>query len=388
MNTRQPGILILFPGLEIGVGGGAEKQTLRLVRRLVAKEHHVTIVVGQHHWKLPEWSTIALNAHQIPVLRLSCPPVWLLGSILFALSVGVYLLTGLSGIPVVHIISINRVAALMTIIARIAGKRVFCRSIGGDVWLLTRLKREGHPVARTHILALQLTDAIVVQNHEQASMLSDLGIDRAKIIEIPNGVDVSHYRPYEGSIRMLRSSLDLPENSKIVCWVGVLRPIKRVDLILEAFSLLVAEYPDCQLLIVGDGEQWDALRSLAHSLGIAGKVRFEGRVDDPLVYLQASDIFVFPSDMETHPNALIEAMACGLPVVATAVSGNKECIQHRANGLLVSRGAAVEMAQAVLEIFRDEALAAYLGANARRFVLEHYTIEQMVDKYLHLYLPD
>ena len=385
MNGRQPGVLILFPGLGIGAGGGGEKLTLRLARGLVASGYRVTVVVGQPRRSLPAWDPVTVDGHQIPVLWLPRPPVWLLGSMFYAILVGVYLLTDLSGMPVVHITSVDRPAALMTVIARIAGRRVFCRSMGGGVRRLARQEREGHPVVRAHILALQCAHTIIVQNREQASILGDLGIERAKITVIPNGVDVSHYRPYQGDKRTLRSRLGLPEQSKVVCWVGMLRPIKRVDVVLEAFSLLAAEYPGCRLLVVGDGEQWDTLHELADFLGVREKVRFEGRVEDSLEYLQASDVFVLASDMETHPNALIEAMSCGLPIVATAVSGNKNCIQHGVNGLLVPREAPAEMAQAILEICKDEALAARLGANARRAALEHYTVERMVDQYLHLY---
>ena len=382
MNGRRAGILLISGKDLEKKRGGAETQALRLAKGVVGRGYRVTILAGTRHWGLPAWGSVTVECHQIPVLWVPRPPVRFLGSLIYIILVSVYLLQKLAESQTVHVLSVSRVAACLVIIARALGYRVICRAMGMDVVDLAGSR--GHGLLRAHIFMLRFSHVIVAPSSEIVSVLSDLGIDKARLAHIPNGVDTSHYRPYPGHKRTLRSRLGLSENGQLICCVSRLVPVKRVDVVLEAFSLLAAEYP-CRLLVIGDGEQREKLHKLADSLGVREQVRFGGKVRDPVEYLQASDVFVLASDAEGHSNALIEAMACGLPVVATAVGGNRDCIQHRVNGLLVPPSAPTEVAKAIVEVCRDEVLAAHLGANARLSAVDNYSVERMVDQYLCAY---
>lgn len=386
MNKHLPRVLIWVPVLDFQRGlGGAETLSLRLAGGLIEAGCRVTVLAPRIGWQRPARDSVSVNDRQVPILWFPSPGIWLLGSVIYLTFIAVYLLLVLPGLQVVHIGSVNRVAALMVLIAKIMGKKVICRAIGGDAWLLTELGRRGHPFSKLHLFALRRADCIVAQSMDSKEILSALGIDSAKIVHIPNGVDTAFFKPHLGSKTTLRARLGLTENGKIICCVNRLRPLKRVDVIINAFHRVVTKYPGSELVVVGDGSLWDELHQLAESLGVKNQVRFTGFVQKPLEYLQASDVFVIASDVENRSNALLEAMACGLPVVATEVGGNEECIQHLVNGVLVPPGAPSEMAQAILVICQDEILAARLGANARQSVLKHYTVERMVDQYLQLY---
>jgi glycosyltransferase involved in cell wall biosynthesis len=138
-------------------------------------------------------------------------------------------------------------------------------------------------------------------------------------------------------------------------------------------------------MIIGDGELRSELEYLAGLLGVLSRIRFIGNVKDTAKYLQASDVFVLASDRENQSNALIEAMACGLPVIATAVGGNKEIIQHDVNGILVPNSSAYDLSQAVERILSNDKMCARLGANARQSVIAHYSIDCVIEQYLSLY---
>ena len=175
----------------------------------------------------------------------------------------------------------------------------------------------------------------------------------------------------------------------MICCVNKLRSLKRVDVILNAFALLLPQYPNARLMIIGDGELKSELEHMASSLGVLSRVQFVGNVKDTAKYLQASDVFVLASDKENQSNALIEAMACGLPVIATAVGGNKEIIQHDVNGILVPNSSAHDLSQAIERILSNDKMSARLGISARKSVIERYSIDFVVEQYLSLYnLPN
>ncbi len=137
-------------------------------------------------------------------------------------------------------------------------------------------------------------------------------------------------------------------------------------------------------MVVGEGPELTALRSLAESLGVADRVRFEGARQDVVAYLRAADIFVLPSRSEGLSNALLEAMACGLACVATPVSGTAELLADR-RGVLVPPGDVAAWAGALGPLSADAAARSEIGARAAAHVRATFSIEATADKLVAAY---
>jgi glycosyltransferase involved in cell wall biosynthesis len=130
--------------------------------------------------------------------------------------------------------------------------------------------------------------------------------------------------------------------------------------------------------ILGNGPEERALTLLAAQLGIADFVQFQGCVQDVTPYLRGADVFVFPSRYEGLPLALMEAMAAGLPVVASAVPGNTDLVQDNVTGLLVSPGDPIALSAAIARVLTDAELADSLGMAARSYVASRFDVNMMV----------
>lgn len=208
----------------------------------------------------------------------------------------------------------------------------------------------------------------------RAFLLSRYGYAEDRVRTIPNG--------WTGSPPISRT-LGKAADPTLVS-VANFRPQKNHEMLLRAFALVHEEMPRARLLLVGGGPGEGAVRQLADLLGLHGAVEFTGKVDDVWPYLCRSHLFVLTSNYEPLGVAVLEAMAAGLPVVATAVGGLPELVRPGVSGELVSPGDAAGTASAITTILRSRTLADSLGSAARAIAAE-YTSEVMVDRHVCLY---
>ncbi|HLZ59790.1 MAG TPA: glycosyltransferase family 4 protein [Ktedonosporobacter sp.] len=215
------------------------------------------------------------------------------------------------------------------------------------------------------------------------SYLISNGFRPEQIVIIPNGVDTEKYQP------ATRPDPAKPERD-IIC-VARLEYPKGTDVLLHAWGRLMnapagwrAELKP-RLRIAGGGEFRPQMERIVRELGIQDSVEFLGMRRDVLDLLHQAWGFVLPSRWEGMPNALVEAMACGLPCVATCVSGSEDLITHGVNGLLVPPEDPAEMAQALRRIIEDTALAEQLACEARATIVRDYQISSVVERCLNLY---
>ncbi len=204
-----------------------------------------------------------------------------------------------------------------------------------------------------------------------------------KVVVIRNGVDTDLFAPRDGSA--MRAALGLRDDVLVVGGVGRLAPVKGFEHLVNATALAIERGVDVETVLVGDGPQRAELEALADTLGIAEHVHFLGmRRDLPELYA-ALDVFALPSVQEGSPNALMEAMASGLPVIASPVGGVPEIIDDRHSGILVEAADAERWADAIERLDGAPRLRADLGRNAREAALESLDIEMTVNSHAELY---
>jgi glycosyltransferase involved in cell wall biosynthesis len=191
---------------------------------------------------------------------------------------------------------------------------------------------------------------------------------------VHNGVDVPAVAVGEPDARVAALALRGP----VVCTVCQLRPGKGVETLLDAWTAVVAAQPGAQLAIAGDGVLRDVLEQRVRALGVADSVHFLGEYADTVSLVRGADVFVLASWFESFPYVILEAMALGLPIVASDVGGVGEAIAHRQSGLLVPARRPQALSSALVELIGDAQLRDRLGAAALATVKRRFSTESMV----------
>jgi len=217
---------------------------------------------------------------------------------------------------------------------------------------------------------------VTVSNAVRTKLIQDYGFPSAKTVTIQNGVDLGHYvRSKSSSPAGRKIELGLVESDQVILCISSLNSQKRIDVLLDAFRMVSKNNPKAKCVIVGSGDLESELRSRTIELGLADKVVFTGYIGDVRPYLEAADLFVLSSDKEGLPLALGEAMAYGLPCIATDVGGNSEIVAHGQTGLLVTPRSPEQLAEAIEYLLTRPEECHRMGANALRRVREHFNIE-------------
>jgi glycosyltransferase involved in cell wall biosynthesis len=252
----------------------------------------------------------------------------------------------------------------------------------GAVGDVASLARQG-PLGRARLLALRRhAGAFVAVSGPIRDELALAGIPQNRIRSIPNGVDTRRFTPTDDAERRrLRRMLGLPP-VPVALYAGRLAPEKGVDLLLDGWA--AARRLGCLgfLCVVGDGPERAALERRARDHGILGAVRFAGATAEVGPWLRAADAFVLPSRQEGLSVALLEAMACGLAVVATAVGGTVDAVGDTA--VLVPPDPEA-LAGALARMLDEPGRARELGGRARRRAVERFGILEVARRHLELY---
>ncbi len=225
---------------------------------------------------------------------------------------------------------------------------------------------------------------ITVSNAIGCDLARRLRLPPDKIITIHNGVDLARFEP-KSAVCIGKETLGIKKNELVIGAVGRLVAFKGFKYLLRAFHTVSARRSDTKLVIVGGGELKDKLMQEAQLLGIADKVIFAGRQEDVIPYLSSFDLMVMPSITEGLPNALLEAMAMGKPVVASNVGGIPEVIEDKVSGFLAPSKDSQELALAVETLLADKELRLNVGQAGRRRVEKFFSIERVYKQTVSLY---
>lgn len=236
-------------------------------------------------------------------------------------------------------------------------------------------------------LLMEFTRRVIAVSRTHAQHLRDReGVERERIAVIENGVDLAAWPAVsEASRHAARAALGLDAAVPVVLMVAGMRPEKAHDVLLAAVARLRRDQRRVHVLLAGDGERREALEALAVSLGIRADVEFLGVRRDVARLLHASDVVVLPSLVEALPMALLEAMAAGTPVIASAVGSIPEFVRSGETGLLIPPADEESLAEQIGYILSDGARADRMRTQARELVAARYSIDGTAARYQDLF---
>ncbi|MCX7015058.1 MAG: glycosyltransferase family 4 protein [Candidatus Sumerlaeota bacterium] len=211
------------------------------------------------------------------------------------------------------------------------------------------------------------------------------GIEReARTCVIPNAIDASEYASPRDK-RRTRRAWNLPEETPVVGVVAQFRRQKGYDCFLGAVPRILRERPETRFLVVGDGSLFPAVKKEIQSLGLESRIALAGYQEDPTAFYHAMDVFVMCSLWEGMPYTVLEAMASGLPIVATDATGTNELVRHGRNGFLAPVGDREAVAGRVVELLRDTPLRERFARESRAISRALPGVRQWIRRYESFY---
>jgi L-malate glycosyltransferase len=257
------------------------------------------------------------------------------------------------------------------------------RMKGGPVLVSSRrdmgiLRKPKHQVAY-RLMRSRFDLVLAVSEQVRRFCIEHDALPEHSVATLYNGVAL-HSNGASNSQPDLANRLDA---APVVVTVGNIRKVKGIDVLVQTAASVAQVFPKVLFVVVGaksDPEYFQTLETQIERLGVHTNVRFVGRKDDVIPFLKMADVFFLPSRSEGFSNALIEAMACGLPCVATDVGGNAEAIDDGHSGFLAPSEDPSTCAAHLLRLLREPALAKIMGAAGRRIVEQRFTTQGMIDQ--------
>ena len=405
LSQRGIKVYLLTPSFPPTLGG-QENHLLELADGLIAAGAQVRVLTRRVAPAIPARESLG----RVPVLRMTpfgaikgvgfraaprlgfllCKMIWRL--LRDTADYDVVLVSGFNFMPMAPVI-----AALLTrkpIVVRPESPLEVTEAVGSDSRGKMGLE-EGSALIRLigslRRLAARRVDRYIAISSEIRAGLERVGIAPERIVAVPNGIAVQRFAPVSAERKgELRARLGLPADRLLLIYTGRLAVTKGVMMLIEVWRGLTAQFPTAHLVIVGSGhESFDscetALREYiaAHELGAT--VTLTGSVDNVHEYLQASDVFVFPSDYEGFSLSILEAMTAGLPMVSTRVGVAAELEHTGRFGLLVPPKDRAAFSDALQRLLPDTASRAEMGAAARAAVRTQYSLQAEAERYVDVF---
>ena len=253
-------------------------------------------------------------------------------------------------------------------------------NLDGTNWKAALLRRLHAPLVERYV---------TVSQDLKRYLTTRIGIRSSRITNICNGVDTERFCPGTDKPRAWMPPAFQSAQLLLIGTVGRIQPIKDQATLLRAFSMMIANQPQLRqtlrLVIVGDGPLLDELKALAQSLNIADATWFPGALKNVPDVLQALDVYVQPSLNEGISNTILEAMACALPVVATAVGGNIELVEDGVCGRFFAPRDTEALMQCLLQYATDAPLREAHSSAARQRAVERFSLANMLAQYAAIY---
>jgi len=372
-----------------GVGGQAVALTEHLHHRGLP-----VFVICRKMSDLPVWHPVSgvdikmlpsLNSRKINIQERTFANI--LVSLSFSLCLVVALLWWRRRYDMVHFHGASLPLLISILPLKIMGKEIVAKVAGAKMGIEAGSFRGRYGIlGNLFVQLLRRIDAFVAISDEIRADLHAEGYPDERIHRISNFVLQEIFSPLSNvEDKPAKKRALIGTDRFILTFSGRLARTKRLDILLLSLRSLLAVGKDVHLVVLGDGEMRGELEHMTGELEITDHVTFFGFVSNVTDYLHATDIYIFPSEREGMPNAMIEAMACRLPVVAADTAANAEIICNGDNGILFSAGDADALGNAVLRLLDDVSLSNRLAANGYETARCNFRIENAVEKYLSLY---
>ncbi len=350
--------------IETSGPGGAEKMLLSMVDNLASDKFRSSVCLIKSGWLRDELTKRNINTRIIPLDR----P--------FDLN-WIYAIKKLVQENDVDLIHSHEFAMNFfgTVSAVLSGTPIVT-TVHGKNYYWEKLRRR-----LAYRFTSRYSHMVAVSEDMRDFLCSRVGISKNKISVVHNGIDVTKFEENNDLRKTTRDELGIPTDSVVVGAIGNLYSVKGHTYLLKAIALLASDYPDLVLLIAGRGELMQSLKQEATELGIIDNVQLLGFRNDVHAIMQAIDIFALPSLSEGLPLSALEAMATSKPVVASDVGGVGEVVGDGVTGFLTQPKNPKSIAEKMLILLKDKALAKEFGVAGKHTVDEKFSLPIMVGKY-------
>jgi glycosyltransferase involved in cell wall biosynthesis len=343
--------------------GGQEKRVLAEAAGLSARGHDVSIVCRGHAKIKDEAVKFGIGVHTLPLRK----PYDLFSIVHLA-----------SFLKDKKIDIVNTHSGVDSWVGGIAAK------IAG-VPALVRTRHLNIPLKRNFFNFIHyLPDMFIAcGDNMRDNLINNCGFPADKVVNIPTGVGMEFFEVTRNTEAKLKYGLSV--GSPVITNVGILRSVKGHEVTLRSVRTIIESFPDAKFLITGDGPRKDALVNLANELGIEQHVIFAGFIENiPEIY-SFTDVAILSSWSEGLPQSILQAMAAGVPVVATRAGGVPEVIIHEKTGILVETGDHEGLAKGIIKILNNQSSAKQLAENAKELIRREHSVNHMLDKIEELY---
>ncbi len=384
--------------------GGQELFVARIVQALSARGVAVSVITRQSEAPAPARETIgSVDVRRIPPAGILKGKGWsalfpllgYLGRLLFIL------VTELARYDVVIVSGVKLMPLVIVPVCLLTGKKCILRAESffelKEAVSAESLRDMGAASGRTVVGALdrlrmamlRRAGSVIAISNEIREVLLSRGINEERIRQIPNAADLSKFKPVSAAQqRRLREKLSLPVDRTLFVYAGRFSRAKGLPMLIEAWPALLERHPQLCLVMVGSGKLSfdnceDELLEFARTRHLENDVIFAAENDHVYEYLQAADLFIFPTDYEGFSLALVEALGCGMPVVVTAVGAAPDLIQDERNGFLFPPKQPAAMVAAIESALGQRDRWPEIGAAARESV-GRFDLAAVADQYLGL----
>ena len=238
--------------------------------------------------------------------------------------------------------------------------------------------------ARAGVVTAPVRRFVAISEFVRRQMLV-LGMAESRTRVVHKGIDLRRYQPDRGARRRLAERYGIRDGEIVLGTVAIMRAFKHPEVILEACAMLGRQGVPFRLFVAGNGELKPEMEALAARLGIAERVIWLGYVQRPEEFIRGWDVFLLASEGEAFGFVLLEAMSCGVPVVAAASGAIPEVVDHGRTGFLTPVCDAAAMAEAIGVLAGDEAKRCAMGEAALQRVREHFEVGRAVEKTMRVY---
>ena len=347
--------------------GGITSYLLNLSSGLSGKGHKVLVASANGNCvPLVQVSGVRHAALDIRVKSEAHPKLWL----------AIPYLARLIQEEQIDIIHVNtRVTQVMASIASRLTGRPFVSTCHG--FFKPRLSRRVFPCWGRGVIA--------VSNGVRDHLINDFKLDAGKVYLIPNGIDTAQFAVDSKTERPIKRRQWGAEGNPIIGIIARLSGVKGIDVLINAFPLVLAEFPQCRLWIIGEGSEKEYLQGLVENKGLSGRVRFEPIVNRSADILPIFDVFVMPSLQEGLGLSVMEAQAAGIPVIVSDVGGLPDLVEDNKTGMLFPSGQSDVLAGRIIDVLKQPRKANAMAEAARLRVNKEFSLEHMTTRTLNFY---